>query len=69
MKKCSRNPNILIEKLEIEKERNKELKQKLQEQGKTHENEKVKLENKYLKDTVEVLKNNKGNTQNINYSK
>ena len=66
MKKCSRNPNILIEKLEIEKERNKELKQKLQEQDKTHENEKVKLENKYLKDTVEVLKNNKGNTQNIN---
>ena len=66
MKKCSRNPNILIEKLEIEKERNKELKQKLKEQDKTHEHEKTKLENKYLKKHVEVLKNNKGNTQNIN---
>ena len=62
MKKCSRNPNILIEKLELEKERNKELKQKLQE----NENEKIKLENKYLKDTVEILEKHKGNTQNIN---
>ena len=73
MKKCSRNPNILIEKLELAKEKleekeleHKKLKEKLEEQEKTHEHEKTKLENKYLKKHVDVLKNNKGNTQNIN---
>jgi len=68
IKKCSNNPHIkdkvkfLEKQLELEKERNKKLEEKLGE----HEHEKVKLENKYLKKHVDVLKNNKGNTQNIN---
>ena len=72
MKKCSNNPHIkdkvkfLEKQLELEKERNQELEQKIKKQDKTHEHEKVKLENKYLKKHVKVLKNNKGNTQNIN---
>ena len=68
IKKCSNNPHIkdkvkfLVKQLELEKERNKKLEEKLGE----NEHEKTKLENKYLKKQVEVLENNKGNTQNIN---